>query len=178
MMLVRAVTLRLSLAVLLIAAGYAIWVVVFPVKKPPRESVVIQSFYAHRATYEQLRDMLIQDDQMLSVGAKGITTTKSVVPIVPARGSELGNRYAEYLALLNQVGSGWAFRGKGKSPDKVGVEVWASGWGGDTRHISICWLSYEPSNQVSDLDDYYRTSRPRKPVFKKIADGWYLWADW
>jgi hypothetical protein len=28
------------------------------------------------------------------------------------------------------------------------------------------------------LDDFYKTPKPRKPVFRRVDGNWYLWADW
>jgi hypothetical protein len=146
-------------------------------EKPPREQKLIENFYAHRAAYEHLRDMLLADEQVLVVASWGVETTKSVVPSLPPQGEFPINRYNEYLALLRQTGGATAFRGSGEHPE-VGIGIWTSGWAGNTRHVAIGWLDHEPANHVANLDDYYLTPKPRRPVFRRIEGNWYLWADW
>jgi hypothetical protein len=53
----------LSLAVALCG----LFVLVFPTTEPPKERTVIQNFYAPRLAYERLRDMLLEDKQLLRV---------------------------------------------------------------------------------------------------------------
>ena len=144
--------------------------------KPPKERELVENFYAHRAAYERLRDMLQTDENVLRVAAWGIETTDSVGVRIPPDGGLSISRYNEYLALLRQTGGKWAFRGRGTQT--VGVGVWTSGWGGDTRHVELCWTEPQPSNQIPSLDEYYRSAtRPRR-VFRHIVENWYLWADW
>src|SRR5579862_7440767 len=71
-----------------------------------------------------------------------------------------------------------ASREEGEHPGVVCVWVWVSGWAGDTRHVDVCWVDQEPTNQVASLDDFYKTPKPRSPVFKRIEGNWYFWADW
>jgi hypothetical protein len=150
--------------------------VVFPNSKPPREKELIQNFYDHRAAYEHLRDMLLQDKEVLRVASWGVETTKSIAS-KPQQGDFPIGRYNKYLALLKETGGVGAFRGRGEHPESVGIGVFASGWAGDTRHVEICWVEREPANQVSNLDDFYLTPKPRTPVYRHIEGNWYLWAD-
>jgi hypothetical protein len=39
--------------------------IVFPSNKPPREKKLVENFYAHRAAYERLRAMLLEDEELL-----------------------------------------------------------------------------------------------------------------
>lgn len=145
--------------------------------RPPRERELIENFYAHRIAYERLRGMLIADEQVVRVASWGVETTKSIGLHIPPDGDFPVDRYREYLELLKQAGDDLAIRGSGEHVEPC-VRVWASGWAGDTRHIFICWLFEPPRKQVANLDDYYRTPRPRSPVYRRIEGNWYLWADW
>ena len=145
-------------------------------RRPPSESNLLENFHNHRASYERLRDMLLSDDGLSRVASWGVETTNLVVTRPPA-GNFPSSRYNEYLTLLKDINGEGAFRGRGQNPD-VGVLQWASGWGGDTRHIAIYWLNHTPSNEVASLDNFYRTPKPREPVFRHIDGAWYLWADW
>jgi len=160
-----------------VAVLFCLFVWLFPSSKPRREEKLIENFYAHRAAFEHLRDMLQEDEQLLRVASWGVETTKSGINIPPEGNFPIG-RYNEYLALLRETGGIGAFRGRGAHPESVSIGVWASGWAADTRHINICWVDHEPANQVASLKDYYQTPKPRHPVFRHIDGNWYIWADW
>jgi hypothetical protein len=161
---------------LFLAVGVCgLFVLVFPISEPPKESAVIQNFYTHRSAYERLRDMLLEDRELDRVAGWGVQTTNTVVTSKPPAGDFPLKRYNEYLVLLKETGGVGAFR---DSPESVGVLVYASGWAGDTRHVSICWLEHAPGNVIASLDDFYRTPKPRSPVYKHIEGNWYIWADW
>jgi hypothetical protein len=146
--------------------------------KPPDESRLINNFYARRAIYERLRDMLLADEQARAIYVRqGVETRESGLPRAPAEVNFPVGRYDEYRALLEQAGSEEVFR-TGASDLGICVSVWASGFGGDTRHVDACWLQQIPSNQSASLADFYKTPKPRHPVFRHIDSNWYLWADW
>jgi hypothetical protein len=169
---------RLVIFLTLVAGLAAAFLYVGSSSKPPKESTLIKNFHEHRDAYERLRDMLLADEQVLRVASWGVETTKSIGSHIPSEGDFPVGRYNEYLELLKQTGGLGASRGRGSHPESVGVLVWASGWAGDTRHVEICWLDHEPANVVPSLDDYYKTPKPRHPVFRHIDGNWYLWADW
>jgi hypothetical protein len=145
---------------------------------PPKEAKLIHNFYAHRAAFERLRDMLLADGQVIRLAGWGVATTNSVVPRVPPEGNFPLDRYKEYMALLKQVGGFAATRGEGQHPDPS-IVVWAWGFAGNTRHAGICWMDQEPTNQVATLDGYPGRSRygDRQVVFRHIDTSWYLWMD-
>jgi hypothetical protein len=168
---------RTILALLSVLAVVALLLFVLGLlNRPPSEKMLVQNFQNHRASYERLRDMLLADDGLERVASWGVETTDSAVAKPPA-GRFPVRRYDEYVALLKDVGAKGAFRDRGQNSD-VGITVWASGWAGDTRHIAIYWMNHKPSNEVSSLDDFYRTPKPRGPVFRHIDGNWFLWADW
>jgi hypothetical protein len=146
--------------------------------RPPAEEKLIANFFAHRAAYERLRDMLLADRQLVRVAKWGVETTKSVGPQTPPTADFSERRYNEYLALFQESGALGASREEGGHPEGIAVWVWGSGWAGDARHVNICWIDHEPAPQVPSLKEYYRTPKPRQPVFRKIEGHWYLWADW
>lgn len=166
-----------TLGLIVLFLGAVLWIAfvfVFPRSKPPLESKLIENFYAHRAAYERLRDMLLADNQLLQVVGWGVETTKRVGIYEPPEGGFPVNRYNEYLALLRETGGKGASREGGEHPGLVCVWVWVSGWAGDTRHVDVCWVDQEPTNQVASLDDFYKTPKPRSPVFKRIEGNWSL----
>jgi hypothetical protein len=146
--------------------------------RPPAEEKLIKNFYAHRAAYERLRDMLLADQQLVRIAKWGVETTKSVVPQKPPAGDFPAGRYHEYLALFQETGSLGASRAEGVRPESVGVWLWSSGWAGEAMHAEIVWSEREPANQVDSLSNFDKAPKPRHPVFRKIEGHWYLWADW
>lgn len=164
-------TLTVSLLVFMVVLGCS--------AKPPQESEFIREFYAHRSAFEHLRDMLQADRKVLSVSKSGIETTESAgLTKVPQQGDPFSNRYLEYVALLKEAGALGVFRGDGVGSQDVSIGVWASGWGGDTRHVEVAWVEHKPDQQVDSLDRYYRSSPPHSSVFRHIEGNWYLRADW
>jgi hypothetical protein len=65
----------------------------FPISDPPKEKEVIRKFYAHRAAYERLRDMLLEDKHLVRVASWRVQTTDSIVSIKPPAGSFPIKRY-------------------------------------------------------------------------------------
>ena len=146
--------------------------------RPPTEEEMVANFFAHRVAYERLRDMLLADRELLRIAKWGVETTESVGVSVPPNGHFPVDRYREYLVLLKETHGLAASRAQGVHTESVCVLIWASGWAGDTRHVQICWVDHEPTPQVISLKGYYRAPNPRHPVFRKIEEHWYLWADW
>jgi hypothetical protein len=144
---------------------------------PPKESDLIQSFYKNRAAFEKLRDMLKADQNLARVAPWGVETIKPF-HLGNATGVFPADRYQQYLTLLHQVGSDLAFRNKGEPADP-GIDVWAFGWAGDTKHIDIIWMDEVPTNQVTNLD---RCRAPalygnRQYFYRQIEGNWYLDTD-
>ena len=173
-----AVSRVLAVVFLFYVALVSVFVFVFPLSHPPKEEKVLKNFYAHRATFERLRDMLLEDRQLIRVTDWGVETTKSVGTSKPPVGDFPLNRYNEYLALLKETGGVGAFGGREEPRQSVGILVYVSGFGGDTRHVEVCWLARGPANKVPSLDAFYKTPKPRTPVYRHIDGNWYLWADW
>jgi hypothetical protein len=121
--------------------------------------------------------MLSEDKGVEGVAPWGIQPDGSPVWKTPPDGGMRVERYQEYLVLLKEIGASRVDRG-GDDPLEVSFGTWGSGWGGDTRHIEICWLEREPSNTATSLDAFYRTAKPRSPSYVHIEDNWYIWADW
>jgi hypothetical protein len=165
--------LGIALCFVIVAFGFVALISHFA-NRPPAEAKIIANFNNHRATYERLRDMLIEDHELLRVADWGIETDSGLEK--PPAGRFASARYGEYLTLLKDLNAKGASRRRGDIADPC-ILVWASGFAGDTRHRSICWLTIEPENRVANLDAFEKTAKPRKPVFRPIVDGWYIWAD-
>jgi hypothetical protein len=170
--------MRIAIAILTIAVVVCALVVWLHIAtRPPDEAATIANFYAHRAEYDELREMLLADNDLIRVAEWGVQTSDSAVPQFPPPGRFPAVRYRKYLSLLTEIGAKGAFRTHQASPE-IGVQVWASGFAGDTRHVNVCWREGGPTNQVASLDGFYRTPKPRKSVYRHIEGNWYLWADW
>jgi hypothetical protein len=145
--------------------------------RPPKESKVIEGFYAHRAAFEQLRNMLLTDREISLVADWGIQKIDSPISQMPPEGGFSVSRYHEYLVLLREIGASAVAHSREK-PEEFRFLVWRAGFAGDNQHIAISWLESEPTNAVSNLDEFYRSPKPRSPIFRHIDGNWYIWADW
>lgn len=145
---------------------------------PPSEQSLIESFYAHRATFEHLHDML-SADHIVRIATWGVETKIEGVAQVPPEGDFPVDRYKEYLAALKTVGSKVAGRGEGTNPD-IWINVWSFGWAGERRHVTIYWKQNPPPNQVASLDAYQNGSDNKQihGAYRHIDGNWYLWGDW
>jgi hypothetical protein len=148
-----------------------------PGHKAPHEQDLIENFYSHRAAYENLRQMLQENKQLLRVANWGVETTDPVGIHHPPEGGFPLNRYNDYVALLAQTGSKEASRSRGEGPGQVCITMWASGWAADTRRAGVCWAEQEPSSEVTDLESYFQGRGKPRLVFRHIVDKWYLFAD-
>jgi hypothetical protein len=103
---------------------------VFPSKKPPQEKQVLRNFYEHRAAFERLRDMLIEDKKLVRLAGWGVQTTTSMGTNEHPIGDFPSDRYKEYMALLKEVGGGGAQRDENDPAVDVCIWMYASGWAG------------------------------------------------
>jgi hypothetical protein len=145
---------------------------------PPQEAKFIRDFYAHRASYERLRDMLIADKQVIRIGKWGVATQSHVVPSIPPEGDFPIARYRDYMSLLKEVGGFVASRSEGEDADPS-IGLWGWGFAGNTRHVGICWLHEKPIHQIDTLDGYRtRRGHPNQQIaYRHIDENWYLWTD-
>jgi hypothetical protein len=169
---------RVGISLTLLLVALSILLFIRSTGRPPQEARLIANFYAKRAAYEQLRRMLTADEQLREVYAPfGVETATSGRPRAASEVNFSTSRYAEYHALLYQVDGPSVFR-SGQNSSDICVVAWAHGFGGDTRHVDYCWLDRAPVNQVASLEQFYKTPKPRHPVFRYIDGNWYLLADW
>lgn len=161
-----------------LALAIGLLAILFHSKSPPKEKQMVQNFHAHRVTFERLRAMLIEDKKLVRLADWGVQTTTSMGTSEHLTGDFPPDRYKQYLALLKEVGGMGADRDGNDPPADVCIWMYASGWAGETRHLDVCWEAQVPTNQATSLDDFYRTPKPRKPVFSHFESNWYLWADW
>jgi hypothetical protein len=166
------------LLTLIVVAICSLWAVRLWSIKPPKEATLIQEFQAHKAIYERLQNMLLEESRVNRVYVEdGIGTVDSPVVSKPSESDFPIERYEEYVRLLRQIDSSAAFKGGEASPEIVCMGAWGAGWAGNTRHIWICSSQRAP-NQVASLDAYYRDPRRPRDVFRHIEGNWYLRADW
>ena len=143
----------------------------------PKEAKLLQTFQAHRASFEQLRDMLQADEGLRRVASWGVDTRDGIFS--PPGGHFPAERFAKYLALLKDAHAIGAFRGDGPHPS-VGMLLWTSGFGGDAVHIEICWEPDPPKRQAASLDAFLRdhqSSGTNGWVYQHIEGNWYLGTD-
>ena len=140
---------------------------------PPKERTLIESFQAHRAAYERLREMFLEDQQVTAVYiGSGVETTRSVLPHTPQEVKLPVERYNEYVALLKEAGTRSVFRFQENNVEGICSFLWVS----RPREVLVCTMDRQPENQVTSLDDYYRDPKRRSSVFRHIEGSWYLLA--
>jgi hypothetical protein len=143
----------------------------------PDEATLIARFRLDKAEYEQLRDMLLADSQLQRLADWGIQLTGSPTIVVPPSDKFPEARYKKYMELLSKVGGLAAYR-SGEPHPKPCILVHASGWAGDTKHVSICWLESEDSDPVAKPSEKSPNSHGGRHLkFKRIEESWYLQSD-
>lgn len=161
----------LKKALLIVVAGFFFvgFMGFLAMPRPPKESKLLQDFYAHRTAFEQLRDMLQAEPHLRRIEDWGVDapSTNIVAP----------ERYHRYLALLKQTGGQLASRNQGQHADPS-ILLWGWGWAGNSKQLGICWLDESPTNQISSIDHYHGSHYPNRVVaFRHIDEKWYLWTD-
>jgi hypothetical protein len=147
---------------------------VFFNSRPPREGKLLKNFEDHRIAYARLRDMFLQDEQVIAVYTRfGVETNRSGLPRPPSEVNFPDSRYDQYVSLLKEVGGSEIFRRPGRNPG-ICITVWAAGFAGNTSRVSNCWLPDEPVNQVGDLKNGNQQDRTRTPVYRRIEENWYI----
>jgi hypothetical protein len=173
----RAIIILLSIIAMVVVMLVGLFLYLRYAGGPPKEAVLLQTFYAHRSSFEQLRDMLQADEGLHRLADWGVQTKDGIFK--PPAGNFPVDRYNKYLALLKDAHAIGAARGGSAHPEP-NVLLWASGFGGDTTHVGICWTEGPPSRQVSSFDSYYRDHKSNGTngwVYRHIDSNWYLWTD-
>lgn len=159
-------TKRIVLSAVVVAALATGAIVAFLwITAPPSNEDVIRAFNAHRQAFQQLRDMLWEDDHVVQVASWGVRTVNAPIahPPVPELSLE---RYQRYLELFSRAEALAAARSPGTKPD-ICILVWARGWAGDTGHIAMCWLGRHPIKpEGPEADDRF--------TYYPVAEHWFI----
>jgi hypothetical protein len=171
----RLILVRVKRVAIIVTAVVAFGVLLvcglFYITRPPSEAKMLRSFYAHRSSFEQLRDMLQAEQGSIDISERGHNT-----PTVT------GERLGRYLALLKSIPALAASRWEAtpEHPARIVIVLWASGFAGDAVHSGVCWVDDRPKREVSSLDAFIRnpeSSIGNGWVFRPIEDKWYLWTN-
>jgi hypothetical protein len=173
-------------AIIMLAAAVGTIGILYPLiygyfgRTPPRQQQLAANFRAHRSTYEQLRTMVQQDKELVELSDNSVETSTTGFPVAPNKSDLPMVRYQEYLSLLKEIDGKSLFTPiRGQS--SVCILLWRWGFAETGIHICACWLDQEPSPEVADLDTAATEkeyNRPRRFVYWKIDDRWYLRKDW
>ncbi len=167
------------LGFLIVAGVLGLVLYIWVTRYPPSESGLIQGFQDHRAQFEQIRDMLMEDKQLERLADWGVATTTSPVPRMPPDGGFPVQRYELYMRLLHQVNAQALGRREG-TPASPNILMWGWGFAGETVHVGIIWLEQPPQADrvVATFGDYKGlTGKHREWSYRHIDSNWYLWTD-
>ncbi|MCU0241143.1 MAG: hypothetical protein MUF51_01815 [Vicinamibacteria bacterium] len=141
------------------------------VSRPPLQAKVASLFLAHRAEYEQLREM-VAADKLNSVIEGGAAYAREPFIFRPA--SALGidaERERAYRRLMSAAGC-------------MRIDIWndttvsfmVAGWGGANRgwRMGIVSSRMKPSRVVQSVDG----QKPKEWIMSPIADDWYVALTW
>jgi hypothetical protein len=164
------VTIIVGLAILIMGAFFGLRYLM----RPPSEAKLLENFYAHRATFEQLQE----DKQISRLAEWGVHLQGDEIS-KPPEGNFPVERFQRYLTLLKEARAIAVSRDDDPHP-YLNIFVWGSGFAGNTVHIAICWTDDKVPRQVSTFDEYYRTRKAPAGsgwVFRHIDSNWYLCTD-
>ena len=145
------------------------------ISRPPKEAKLLQNFYAHRSSFERLRDLFQTDAGVSRLADWGVETQDGIAK--PPGGKFSAERYRQYLALLKE---GAALGMSRRDDSHVNILRWARGFAGDTEHVGICRRITPPTCEVASFDAYYRdhpNGRLCDWVYRRMDQNWYLWTD-
>jgi hypothetical protein len=131
--------------------------------RSPSDEELVRQFQEHRAAYDRLRDLLIDDANLRDVGTSGVQMADSPIHVAPPMPPISTAKYQEYMDLLKSTGGTRASRSEGLHP-AICIGVAAEGWAGEARHRNICWREV-PLVKGSHFTD------------KLIERNWYLEKD-
>ena len=141
---------------------------------PPNDATIVKQFYGHRDDFSKLRAMLEKDSSIREVGAYGVSTTNrnEIDPLTPDQAGLQKGRYEEYLTTLKLAGASLAVH---FDDEEFYFLVRRWGFAGEGWGIAVVSRAAVPTNQVSSLDDFSKTSWPREGAYRHVEDNWYLW---
>jgi len=146
--------------------------------RPPREESLIQTFSAHRSSFERLHALFQADTGFEFIGDSGVrpsggrfsTATEADFPV---------QRFNEYTALLKVIGARSIMRRRGQHAEiRIQACVRGSALGG--YEIDYCNREAAPDRQVSNLNSYFRNDRSSAKLgwaYRHIDGSWYLGTD-
>jgi hypothetical protein len=94
----------------------------------------------------------------------GVGTTTDSLPQQPPIAELSAERYRRYQAILSNIEALGMTRSAGADPT-ICILVWASGWAGDTIHISVCHAGPDAPSLAAggrSTDSYFA-----------LGGGWY-----
>jgi hypothetical protein len=139
------------------------------------DAVLRTNFSANESSFLELRAMVLEDRDFLTISTKYVITKTQTVNSPPARLELVGlsrERYQKYVELFHSVGLDGVFRGEGGVVFRVNNPTL---WNGDSSKGYMYSLA-EPTPCVSNLDSYVPASRAHPwRVYSRLKQHWYLY---
>jgi hypothetical protein len=129
---------------------------------------LIGKFHEHRADFERLREMVLED--------RGLTRVDDdwTAPSDPTTIGVTADRIAEYRLLFKKLGLA---RGFSAGLDRREIELLASaqGWVAHGSHKGYVYTVRVTESLDADLDHYSSQERPLGSGYRRIEGNWYLY---
>lgn len=152
------------LIIALALAGAGLWAL----SRPPADATLMANFYAHRAAFEQLKQMYLAEGRDLTLNTLGLTWNAGGAPEARRR---------TYQRLLWQVGV--CCIGGSPAAQTMGLTVYPLiPWPG-TPAKAYVHLPQPPAGLTTgDTQAYVFPPGQRPAICRPIEDAWYLCADY
>jgi hypothetical protein len=140
----------------------------------PKDAALVQQFYEHRHTLEQIKRMLEKDAHLGVIAEYGVRPKN--FPLGSSPPEEFGvsrERFDRYLNLLKTAGVLTVVR-----DDEFRFFVAASGFASKGYRIAIVFRKTVPKELISNLDSFHKTTSEWEVAYRPIIDNWYLYIIW
>jgi hypothetical protein len=170
---IRWVSVVIAALLLCLASSIALYTIGFWVHElsavfgqHPSAVELIDNFHAHRAEFDLLLEMCLEDEGLVRV-AYGWTQ-----PEDPSSIGITQERLKEYRALFKEVGLESGVSGGHKD---IWFHASSSGLSVSGSSKGYIYSSAPPGWVVEDLDEYTSKYKADIPVFQHIEGNWYLY---
>jgi hypothetical protein len=141
----------------------------------PKDAALVAQFTAHKAAFEELRQMLAKDANLKSVQDWGVSSTSRGFGSSSLTEAGISkDRYDSYMQKLERCRVSSVIRDN----DGCRFLVAASGFASKGYRICIAYRESKPETMLASLDDFKKTTHDWQEAYRQIEGNWYLWIIW